>query len=179
MRVVYIINSFAAGGAELVTSRLAPRMRDYGFVPVVVALGGERDSVGRAARTMLEAEGVPTEVLDKPAGRRRFYTLTACVELIRRWDARIVHTVCSSPDFFGGLSSTLGRARHVSTLATVVRPTSAGRLAAWRLHDWAARTHYIAISEAVSRLLAGPSRPAPRADHCRVQWGAAPISKSF
>lgn len=149
LKVLHIINSFKAGGAELLVSDLAPIWYDAGITSFIVALSDAKDDVGIAARSRLEAAGIQFAILGKKRQKQRIRTAAEIVKLVKTFKPDIIHTHCSSPDIFGAVAAIATRSKHICTLHNVVRDKSFFRKNVWRLLCMAAKTRFIAISPSV------------------------------
>jgi glycosyltransferase involved in cell wall biosynthesis len=149
LRVLAVLDSTGAGGAETSTALMAPLLREMG-VDFQVAFFHDRGGV----KQRLIDDGVPIHHV--PAGRSRVVTLLRLIRLIRDLRPDVVHTAVYEADIIGRTAGWLCRVPVVSSIisdmygpehaAAVGRPL---RLKlAWAMDLVTARfvTHFHAIS---------------------------------
>lgn len=98
-RVVYVMPTFAAGGAERVVYELAARLPSYGFETEVVALMG-----GGSLKALFDAASLPHLIFERrgPFGLFGFFYLLAHLARTR---PHIVHTHLFGADMWGRLAA--------------------------------------------------------------------------
>lgn len=152
--ILHLINSFHAGGAETLTCRSAPLFLQWGYRPVVVSLSKTVDQVGQCLIGELDEAGIPWHSVAKPVRSGRLRAIIRCANLIQHYRPHIVHTHCSSPDFYGGMGSAfVGGAKHVSTLHSTRYDSRWFAKVARRISQPLSKPHYIAISSSVAAVM--------------------------
>lgn len=160
MRVLYVIDSLAGGGAETSLAAMAPHLRDRGVELVVLPL---LDRPGVQQRlTTAGAEVRPA------VGATRLRGVLAIRRAIAETRPDVVHTTLFEADVAGRTASRLARVPVVSTLAAELPPSTGSgarraKAAAARWLDrrtarWVGAFH--AVSEAVARSV-GPALSIP------------------
>ena len=130
MRVLYLIDSLIAGGAERSLAALAPRYADLG-VRLDVAYLFERDNVWLPA---LEAAGAGTISLAGPGGR--FARVRRARELIKTRAPDVLHTTLFEADIVGRVAALGIRVPVVSSLVNAgygPEQLTDPRLKAWKV----------------------------------------------
>lgn len=112
MRVLYVIDSLAIGGAERSLAAMAPHLVARG-VDLRVACFSE----GGGVRAELDAAGVPVTVLDGTDRAARAARARHVAALARSLRPHLVHTTLFEADIAGRVGARLARVPVVSTLA--------------------------------------------------------------
>jgi glycosyltransferase involved in cell wall biosynthesis len=112
MRVLYLIESLAGGGAEQSLAALAPRWIEAGL-QLDVAYLHEREGV----RGRLEEAGASTFSLGD--GRGRLWWVRRALSLIEERKPDLVHTTLFEADIAGRIASSIRRVPVVSSLVSV------------------------------------------------------------
>lgn len=108
MRILHIIDSLGAGGAERSLAELAPRLPDLGIEPMLVVFR----RVEQGFHEEVVASGVPVTLVEARGQVSRLRQLRA---LIRKTQPDLVHTTLFAADVLGRLAA-LGRAPVLSSL---------------------------------------------------------------
>jgi glycosyltransferase involved in cell wall biosynthesis len=154
LRVLFIINSLGAGGAERSLAEMLPIFLKSGIDPMVVTLKGSTEGNEQEVTAL----GVPVVPVQSDSW---WQTLTRLRRLIAAQKPDVVHTTIFEADVLGRLA-TIGRKTNVLT-SLVNTSYSSARLAdpnvrPWRLRGvqivdgWTARrfnSHFHAITQAV------------------------------
>lgn len=112
MRILYVIDSLAIGGAERSLAAMAPHLVARG-VDLRVACFSE----GRGVRADLEAARVPVTVLESAGRLARAARAQHVAALARSLRADLVHTTLFEADIAGRVGARLARVPVVSTFA--------------------------------------------------------------
>ena len=114
MKVLFVLDSLGAGGAERSTALLLPCLRDRGVDASVVLLRSEAEGSEAEVRAL----GFPVHVLQTSGMASRIRELR---RLIVRAHPDIVHTAIYAADQIGRIASNRTGARVVSSLISVPR----------------------------------------------------------
>ena len=158
MRVLYVIDSLARGGAEMSLVHIAPSYREVGLDLHIAFLRDHRD-LGPA---LVEA-GACLHPVEPDRGRLR--QLAALIRLIRRLRPDVIHTTLWEADILGRTAGVLTWTPVVSTLATsenAPSPIANPGVRRWklRLAHWVdivtarAVRRFHAVSESVAERMA-------------------------
>ena len=161
MKILHLINTLSAGGAELHLLTLCRHLKQHGAEIVVVCLK-EHIRGSRSLRADFEAEGI--RIVDLEAsGRYSFRFLKPLIDLVRREQPDIVHTHLPRADF----AFALGRVFHQSVfwVCSIHDIHSESWSARWALPlfnvIWRRPDAVIAISHAVKNWLVTEHRILP------------------
>jgi glycosyltransferase involved in cell wall biosynthesis len=113
MKVWYLLDSLAGGGAEYSTARLAPAVRDLGVDTCVVTL---RPAPGDANEAHLRAAAVDHRVLEATSHAGRVRELR---KMLRAQRPDVLHTAIFTADQVGRVAAWGTRTRVVSSLISV------------------------------------------------------------
>jgi glycosyltransferase involved in cell wall biosynthesis len=149
MKVLHLINTLSAGGAELHLLTLCRHLKTRG-VEIVVACLKEQIKGSRSLRADFEAEGF--KIVDLEAnGRYEFRFLNRLIQLVRSERPDLVHTHLPRADFAFALGRLFcPRAAWISSVHDIHSESWSAR---WALplfdHVWRRADAVIAISHAV------------------------------
>lgn len=107
-RVVHVINSLGAGGAERSLAELLPHLRDHRILPMLVLLTRTREGLEEQVRGL----GVDVYRLRATSWPGRIHELRS---LLRRTDPDLIHTTLFEADVVGRLAA-LGRLPVLTSL---------------------------------------------------------------
>jgi len=145
--IMQLINTYSFGGAEKLVFDLATRL-DKGKFNVLICSIVKRE--GKAAAQLckdLESCGVRVLSLNKPPNKKRLNAIIRLCKYLRENHINILHTHCSSPDFYGKLAAIMSPTQTVfSTIHTI----KGGNDFYQSLLNYST-TKYIAISKTVER----------------------------
>ena len=148
--VMQLINSFSLAGAEILVFDLATRMDKEKFAVLVCSIGSRNDEIETKIRKKLESKGIETLSLEKPKRKGRLKAIWKLYHYLREYDVDILHTHCSSPDFYGKFTAFLVRTPLV--FSTIHNMQGYSALTERVLKTLT--TKYVAISETVKRYAA-------------------------
>lgn len=131
MRVLFVLNSFGAGGTERSTAVLMSRLRERGVLVEAVTLF--RAQVGD--EDVVRKQGFDVHVL---SGRTFFGRLRELRRIVTTRQPDIVHTAIFDADLIGRLATLGTRSRLVSSLVNT--PYERARLDDPRIRPWRLRT---------------------------------------
>lgn len=146
LRVVHVIHSLGAGGAEKVLTDLARVRAHGGFEMTVVALSSTHDAIHAEA---LRGLGVRVHTLDLSRWNPR--AIVDVTRVLREEAADLVHTHLKHADIMGGLAAARIGLPHVATLHLIEQPRGAmahGKLILASLVRNARAARIIAVSYA-------------------------------
>ncbi len=112
MRVLYVIDSLAAGGAERSLAVMAPRFAEHG-VQLEVA------SLRRAEGVGPELEGAGIRLFDLAGPRGRIGSVDRCLRLVRARGPDLVHTTLFEADVAGRIAASVAHVPVVTSLVNV------------------------------------------------------------
>lgn len=146
--VIHLINSFTAGGSEMMMCRAAPYIQCENFRVIVCALSSQSDQAGMTMMEYLKNHGIEYMTLGKPVHRERLLTILNLFRLLHQYRPLILHTHCQSPDFYGFITGVLSDVPYqVSTLHGVESIYGLLQLRGWL--DRLGLLHHITISQHV------------------------------
>lgn len=151
MNILFIINSFASGGAETLVCQLACALTEHATQVTVAALYANNDLVAQEMLNNLHARNIKTYVLNKRAGKDRFKTVGALRKIIKENKINLIHAHCQIPMLMGKLAGLLTRVPVVCT----VHSTADYSALQERLTSWMSNK-YVAIGQAAQEYMTGP-----------------------
>jgi len=128
IRVLHVINSLAAAGAETLLVQLCRRLPEEGVSPVVASLLGPG-----ALSPLFEEHGIPTVDLSR-AGEPGVWAVAKLVRAIRRYRIHVVHTHLAYAGVAGKLAAMATRRPVVTTRHYTTDPKL--NTLPYRLEDW-------------------------------------------
>jgi glycosyltransferase involved in cell wall biosynthesis len=144
LRVLYIIDSLAPGGAERSLVEIAPHLRERG-IDLDVAVLYDRPGLSDE----LQRSGVSLSSLAGAGGRHGW--LQRAVKHVSACDPDLVHTTLFESDLIGRLAGRLGRRPVVSSLVTTATTDEVDRPWTRRWRWYGARAADVATSRFVTR----------------------------
>jgi glycosyltransferase involved in cell wall biosynthesis len=130
IRVLYVIDSLAAGGAERSLAVMAPHFAAYGVELEVAALRRSENGVGP------ELEGAGIRLFDLTGPYGRWGSIDRCRRLVGARRPDLVHTTLFESDVAGRIASSIARVPVVTSLVNVAYTEEHVRdphLRAWRV----------------------------------------------
>ena len=103
--VLQLINSYSWSGAELFASNLALSLDQIGYDAQVCSIAPIRNKKEEQLFNQLSSQGLGVTSLEKTPGKKSPQALYRLSRLLRNNDLDLIHTHCSSPDFYGRLAS--------------------------------------------------------------------------
>lgn len=179
MRVLFLLDSLGAGGAEQSTAVLLPHLQDRGLDVSVILLY----QADEGSEVVVRAAGIPVEVL----GSRRFLgRVRELRKILRTAQPDILHTALYAANQVGRIAAVGTNTRLVSSLVTVprsLRPTDQ-LIPIWKslpvdcldvLTAWTCVDCFHAVTDGVGRATARSHR-APRRRIVTVERGRDPLA---
>lgn len=118
---MHIINSYSLAGAEKLVYDIVERMEKTRFKVFICSIGSKNDLIEKRLRVNLHSQGVTTLTVNKVPNKQRVQCILKLVNLIRQNNIDIIHTHCSSPDFYGRIAAFISRVPQVySTIHSTV-----------------------------------------------------------
>lgn len=143
IRVLYVINSFAWGGAEKLVYDLSIEIAKQVQFVGIAALYKQNNTTEADMINTLESHGVKTMILGKTAGKGRFKGIADIFKFAKKNEINIIHGHCSVPMLFGKI---VGQMLHIPVICTI-HNTVGYSAKKEKLTNWMAKA-YISIGQA-------------------------------